>query len=106
MIFTVLVCGTVICLALYIDEVIAEIMHIMIDVFQFLFVKQQYIFINASTDQIEEFCIEGIDRMLYLSGYMSMFHQLITVAALGYFTSVIQKFMVYKLKDNVQLSMG
>lgn len=44
--------------------------------------------------------------MLYLSGYINIFNQLIMVAALGYFTSVIQKFMIYKLKDNVQLSMG
>lgn len=76
------------------------------EIFQFLFVKNQYIFINAEPEQVEEFCLTGIDMMLSLGSTLATFDNIILVAGLGYFTSIIQKMIVVKLKDNVQLSMG
>jgi hypothetical protein len=78
----------------------------MSDIFQFIFVKKQYIFINAAPDQLEDFCLMGAQKMLDLQGYIGFFDKLVLVSALGYLTAIVQKFMIFQLKDNVQLPYG
>jgi len=44
--------------------------------------------------------------MLTLGSYVSIFNFIVLVSGIGYFTSIIQKFTVMRLKDNVQIAFG
>ena len=106
MLFTVLICCFILLMGLYIDQVISNAVDFMYQIFSDQFVNQPHIFINSDPEKLKEYCPAGIDQMLALNQILSFFDIVIILACVGYFTAVVQKLTVMRLKDNVDLQIG
>ena len=73
------------------------------DTFGESFIVQQHMIRNAQKPILEEFC-PNTDLYLMLFNVIEIFTITVLVSGVGYFTAIIQKFTILKLKDNVELS--
>mgnify|MGYP006104558027 CR=1 FL=1 len=62
-------------------------------------------FIGSDIKQLESFC-PASDRLLLLGTAVKYFIYFVMISGIGYFTSIVQKFTILKLKDNVELSVS
>ena len=67
------------------------------------FITKQHMFRNAEKNKLEEFC-PNTDLYLMLFNVVELFFIVVLVSGIGYFTAIVQKFTILKLKDNVNLS--
>ena len=106
MLFTVLVSCLILLMGLYIDQVISNAVDLMYKVFQNQFVNQPHIFMNSVESNLRTYCPAGVEQMLALNQVLAFFDVVIILACIGYFTAVVQKITVLRLKDNVDLQVG
>jgi len=101
MTFSVMVSLLVVVFCLIIDNEISAIADGMNTYFGAVFLSAKHIFINADTSVLEGACPGLKDQMLELSTVVSYFKILIIISGLGYLTAILQKLVVWRLKDNV-----
>jgi len=106
MLFSVIVSVIVVVFCLVMDNMVSGIAGEMTLVFGTVIVGQQHIFINAENDKLSEMCPVLKDQFVSLENIIAYFYVVVLITGIGYFTSIIQKLTIFKLKDNVSLSAG
>jgi hypothetical protein len=105
MLFSVLFSIIIIAFTLLIDELIAEFTFAMEETYEVNFMNQQALFMNSTQQQLEVFC-PTTDKLLLFGKVINIFMFFVMISGLGYFTAIVQKFTILKLKDNVELSIS
>jgi hypothetical protein len=92
--------------AFIIDLQVSAVTLTMVDVYGTHFVGAAHVFAGSGVQELTTFCPSAVEKMSTLMSTINVFNQLILIAGLGFFTSLIQKLTITSLKDNVQLSRG
>ena len=103
MLFTVLISGLMISICLVLNVSAGALFAEMKLVFGKHFLADATIFSGAPVDQQSAFCGGGIDQMVALGNILQLFNTLVIVTGVGFLTSLVQKFTIYRVKENVQL---
>ena len=64
------------------------------------------IFILAEDEILEEFCPDEISHLVSEYEIITIFYFIMILNSIGMFTSLVQKLIVYRNKDNVTLNYG
>lgn len=101
MLFTVVVGMLIIAVSFIIDIQISSVILTMEDIYGAHFIGAAHLFVNSDVQQLSAFCPNTVENMTTLMSTINIFNQLILIAGLGFFTSLIQKLTITSLKDNV-----
>jgi len=104
MVFSVLINGVVIGIAMYINSILNSSYAYTKDTFGGDFGKRTGLFLNAKPEVLEEFCGGEIDHLKEEYAVVKIFYMLMVISCIGMFSSVVQKLVSYKYKDNVTLN--
>jgi len=93
-------------LCFLVDVAISSLVGIMHEEFGDNFINQLHIFINAEETAKASYCSKSVEIFKEMYEFLSILYGLVFFSCIGYFTAVIQKITVVRLKDNVQPAYG
>ena len=105
MVFTTLISFIIVGLAIAINMSMNESLQKTLKHFETPFYGGRIgILVNSSDEVLGKFCPDFIKDMTSLHEYMSIFVFIVTINTLGMTTQVIQKLVIFRIKDNVTLN--
>lgn len=103
MFFTVLVNMLILLMATLIIMARNESLSLMKDTFQGTIQGKIQLILNAKQETLAKYCEQEIDLLLYEHRLMSALTVILIFNTLGMLSSVIQKLLTYRLRDNVSI---
>ena len=106
MLFTVIISVTLMGCAIFITNVLNSSFAYMKEFFGTSFGFRTNIFLLATDDVLEAFCPEEIMHLESEYKVITILYLVILVNTIGMFTSLSQKIIIFRNKDNVTLNLG
>ena len=104
MVFMVLINGTIIGLAVFINNILNSSFGYVKEYFGASFGSRSHLIQNANIDTLKPFCEGEIDHVVSEYRAVRIFYFVMILTCIGMISSIIQKFVQYKYKDNVTLN--
>lgn len=106
MIFTILISFVLIFLSIVINQIMNDSFQVMQEKFGGDFAHQTSIFLNSDDATVLSFCETEIDNLKSEFQLVTLLQFFMLINTIGMFTSVLQKLVAFRFKDNVTLNYG
>ena len=104
MVFMVLINGTIIGLAVFINNILNSSFGYVKESFGASFGKRSHLILNAEEKVLKPFCEGEIDHVVQEYKAVKLFYIVMIITCIGMLSSIIQKLVQLKYKDNVSLN--
>lgn len=106
MIFTILISFILIFLSIVINQSMNNSFQVMQDNFGVDFAQQTNVFLNFDDAVVLSFCESEIENLKSEYKLVHFLQLIMIMNTLGMFTSVLQKLVAFRFKDNVTINYG
>lgn len=106
MFFTVITCICVFALSLNIEQTFSGFLHSMRETFGEHILDHHHQLINVDRSLIIRFCTDAVDSLTHFYSAMQIYNVVIAYCLIAFATSICQRFLTVRLRENAKLQVG